>query len=179
MKSWIIALAITLDFLASGCAYLTNRTHDLADVVTVSVEDHKFACMARPLVFLIGASVASGKGVGLRLGHLGQYDYTENASGIPLVLASVFNDDSCYKPRTDPRNKGFDYLCESRDFNRGESDLPATQAFLLEFNIGIYYGVRLGFNFLEAIDFILGWTTLDIMDDDRAGGNKNRNPNGD
>jgi hypothetical protein len=35
-------------------------------------------------------------------------------------------------------------------------------------SIGLYYGVRAGVNVNEAVDFLLGWTTLDIMGDDRS-----------
>ncbi len=36
----------------------------------------------------------------------------------------------------------------------------------LEFAAGIRYGFRIGFNIGETLDFILGWTTIDILKDD-------------
>ena len=41
-------------------------------------------------------------------------------------------------------------------------------AYYSEFEIvlGIYYTIRLGFNPGEALDFLLGWTTIDIYGDD-------------
>ncbi len=38
--------------------------------------------------------------------------------------------------------------------------------FQIELYAGIYYGVRIGFNIAELLDFILGFATIDIFDDD-------------
>lgn len=36
----------------------------------------------------------------------------------------------------------------------------------LQVSIGLYYRARVGLNLLELVDFLLGWTTLDILKDD-------------
>lgn len=41
-----------------------------------------------------------------------------------------------------------------------------TYLYQIEFTIGIYYGIRFGFNPSELLDFLLGITTYDLNDDD-------------
>ncbi|MCE9499246.1 MAG: hypothetical protein K8R21_01855 [Leptospira sp.] len=43
---------------------------------------------------------------------------------------------------------------------------PASYLFQIEVYAAVGAGVRLGVNFAELLDFILGFTTLDILDDD-------------
>ncbi|MBL0265253.1 MAG: hypothetical protein IPQ05_15655 [Leptospiraceae bacterium] len=43
---------------------------------------------------------------------------------------------------------------------------PKSYLYQIEFAIGIYGGLRVGFNPAELIDFILGFTTYDLYDDD-------------
>ncbi len=50
--------------------------------------------------------------------------------------------------------------------DRKPSYAPLYRYTALEISIGAYFGIRLGINFGELVDFILGWTTYDFMDDD-------------
>jgi hypothetical protein len=43
---------------------------------------------------------------------------------------------------------------------------PSTYPFQIEIFGGIYYSFRLGINFSEILDFLLGFTTYDLLDDD-------------
>lgn len=43
---------------------------------------------------------------------------------------------------------------------------PKSYLFQIEVYVGVGLGIRLGFNFAELLDFIFGFTTIDILDDD-------------
>jgi hypothetical protein len=43
---------------------------------------------------------------------------------------------------------------------------PGEYKYQFEVFLGMYYGVRIGINFSELVDFLLGFTTLDILGDD-------------
>ena len=43
---------------------------------------------------------------------------------------------------------------------------PKSYIYQIELTLGVYRGIRIGFNPAELIDFILGFTTYDLYDDD-------------
>ncbi|PJZ27032.1 hypothetical protein CH352_07950 [Leptospira hartskeerlii] len=49
---------------------------------------------------------------------------------------------------------------------KNKDDYPSAFLFEVEFYISIRYGIRLGFNFGEFLDFLLGFTGIDLMEDD-------------
>mgnify|MGYP000849657356 CR=1 FL=1 len=66
----------------------------------------------------------------------------ENPNTDPTILA--------YLPKENPKPNGY----------------PKSYLYQIEFVLGIYGGVRVGFNPAELLDFILGFTTYDLYDDD-------------
>lgn len=53
------------------------------------------------------------------------------------------------------------------EFGKPEPDYAPRSYFTdLQFSAGLYYGIRLGINPGELADFLIGFTTLDLMDDD-------------
>ncbi len=66
----------------------------------------------------------------------------ENPNADPALLA--------YLPKENAKPNGY----------------PKSYLYQIEFAIGIYGGLRVGFNPAELIDFILGFTTYDLYDDD-------------
>ncbi len=54
---------------------------------------------------------------------------------------------------------------------------PKTYLYQIEFTIGIYYGLRVGINPSEFLDFILGFTTYDLNDDDLNPKDKSKEAN--
>ncbi|MBE7412776.1 MAG: hypothetical protein L6Q54_01830 [Leptospiraceae bacterium] len=69
--------------------------------------------------------------------------------------------DELAKKTDDPAIKAYLPKREKKPHGYSKSYL-----FQVEIYAGIYYGLRLGFNFAELVDFILGFTTIDILDDD-------------
>jgi hypothetical protein len=43
---------------------------------------------------------------------------------------------------------------------------PKSYPYQFEVYVGLHYGIRLGLNFAEILDFLMGWTTYDWMEDD-------------
>lgn len=50
--------------------------------------------------------------------------------------------------------------------NQKPDGYPKAFLFQTEMYLGLHYGIRVGFNVAELADFVLGWTTWDILDDD-------------
>ncbi len=50
--------------------------------------------------------------------------------------------------------------------NEKPNGYPKSYLYQIEFAIGIYGGIRIGFNPAELVDFIFGFTTYDLYDDD-------------
>jgi len=116
---------------------------------------------------VIGAGVAGGKGFGLRSGGVGTYDFAELNVAIFGGKALILSEKDRY------RGKGYD--CFYRWFpwedDEDEFDIEMNKGkwfnswqFECTANVGV--GARADFNFAEVLDFVLGWTTLDICDDD-------------
>ena len=55
-----------------------------------------------------------------------------------------------YMPRDRPKKNGY----------------PDSYPYQVEIQFGLFYAVRLGFNFAELVDFFLGIGKIDILDDD-------------
>ncbi|EIE02506.1 hypothetical protein LEP1GSC185_1163 [Leptospira licerasiae serovar Varillal str. VAR 010] len=49
---------------------------------------------------------------------------------------------------------------------KNKDDYPSSFLFEVEFYISIRYGIRVGFNFGEFLDFLLGFAGIDLMEDD-------------
>lgn len=144
--------------LSTGCVYLGHRAQDFSDIITLAAETRNISCDLR-LICPMGISVAKGKGLGLREGYMGRYEYKESVYVIPPVVGGFELD---FTPENDYRKKG--YLIRSRY----PDEEFWSQCLSVQVSIGLYYGVRAGVNVNEAVDFLLGWTTLDIMGDDRS-----------
>lgn len=66
----------------------------------------------------------------------------ENPNASPTLLA--------YIPKDNPKPFGY----------------PKSYLYQIEMTLGIYGGIRIGFNPAELLDFVLGFTTYDLYDDD-------------
>lgn len=160
MKLHAAAGVIACCILSTGCAYLGHRARDFSDIVTLAVETRKVSCVAR-VMFPFGFSTADGSGFGLREGYMGSYEYTENVFCLPLPVPGAYWD-LAFRPPNDYRNKNYSLEL----FGRSGDSYGLREALALQVSIGLYYGVRVGLNVAEAADFVLGWTTLDILKDD-------------
>jgi len=153
----------------TGCAYLSQRTRDFSDMFTLSVEERQVGGAVRCFVPL-GLCAASGRGYGLREGCIGSYRYKE--CGYLLVGAGAAAYTWCLEfiPSNDFREK--DYRLYVRDYPDGGGPDGDYEIYLeglnLQANLGLYYGIRAGINLPEVLDFVLGLTTFDLLNDDFA-----------
>lgn len=158
MKRYLAVGVIACCILNTGCVYFDNRARDVSDIVTLAGEDKTISCVAR-VMFPFGVSLGQGEGFGLREGYAGRYEYREVVLMVPPAIGFF---DLAFVPADDYRKKlycvGSPGLEESQYW---------AQWLSVQMSVGFYYGVRVGLNLAEVLDFVLGWTTLDLMEDDK------------
>jgi hypothetical protein len=121
----------------------------------------------------VGLGVAAGKGFGLRSGALGTYD-----TGELNILFIGYREFVPGEIDLD-REKGYEfpYLWlpglgmlpdNSREHGREPPAGKWFNVWQFEAALGLGAGIRAGVNLAEIVDFVLGWTTLDICGDDVA-----------
>lgn len=159
MKGYLAIGFMACCLLNTGCAYLGHRARDAGDMVTLAGEDQTISCVAR-VVFPFGVSLGQGEGFGLREGYRGRYEYRETVFMIPLAIGFF---DLAFAPADDYRSKSYGVASPGL----GENQYWA-QWLSVQMSVGFYYGVRVGVNLAEVLDFVLGWTTLDLMEDDKG-----------
>jgi hypothetical protein len=157
----------------SGCAYLQDRGRDAADIVTVAAESRTVNASFQFGEAVLGAGLAKGQGFGLRSGVFGSYT-TKEANLILLGGKSLV-------PSEQSLDRGKGYECaylwmpwfdDDDEFFCSYEYGEWYNHFQIEATVGLGAGVRAGFNPAELVDFILGWTTLDICKDDRSDRNR-------
>jgi hypothetical protein len=181
MKSALIVLMVSC---LSGCAYFHDRGRDACDMVTIAGEAPNVGVSLQLGNSAVGIGMGGGKGIGLRSGALGMYETAEFHLG--LFGAKILEPD-----KTDFfRGKGYEYSYEwtwiskedeydqfYREHHKHKDALNTNgtveegewfNAWQCEAALGLGVGARAGVNLAEILDFVLGWTTLDICDDDLA-----------
>ena len=154
----------------TGCAtpYMIDRGRDAADIFTATVG---VGIGTKARVGPVRAGLYAGADMaGLRGGEgivdmmPSRMDYVPGASELELSLVSV----ECFMP-----SKAIDSIRRNKQFlSYGMCSL--SKAFEGKFHyytqieaaVGLGPAIRLGFNPIELLDFILGWTTIDIFNDD-------------
>ena len=159
MKNLITLSIFFLLFIASGCAapsYLTDRTNDLADIVTCSIGTGAGAKVrVGPLNLGVPASYSKDK-FGLSNGYIGVKE--ENLDF--WILLFGFQSVNI----TQDRGKGYflgTISPEGPAFEGGVEQFTQIEAM-----VGLGGTLRLGVNPGELLDFIFGWLCFDIYDDD-------------
>lgn len=168
--------------------YTLNRGHDLADILTVGLEKNNVGVNA--FFWCLGGGISSNQssvGVGIREGHFGYYlaggkneirilqekgsksSWNQMGNSQILINSSQHNP---YHPSPRQKNKSYETLnilfifpiprIKEDDKSLGRCDSPIK----FEASLGIYYGMRVGINFTELLDFTLGITTIDFKKDD-------------
>ena len=189
-----LSIAACLGGCACTGGYLPNRGHDAADVFTATL-GYGVGVKARvgPLQAGLMTEVT---GFGLRAGDLlGISDFWPTGYDTPAsweATATICNLEVCRGGKTaKQRGKAFSYSTDApivypqspyearphetddavvRRVKRLEEEeyVHAPAPFFTEIEVVAALGpsIRLGFNPGELLDFILGWTTLDIYNDD-------------
>ncbi len=175
-----MALLFLLIYTGSaGCgttgAYLRDRGDDFMDVFTVSAEYPVFGAQAAvgpaAVGFYTPVTVTSsfilprledrGHGIGLR-GGWGCYTFAGHS--FIVGLQESFQREDCAVPGKTGKNLSrHKSWCLNGD---KLSDIPPSVYTQADISAGCCLGGRLGFNPGELVDFILGFSTLDIYRDD-------------
>jgi hypothetical protein len=185
MRLIVVCLLIGLVAVLSGCAthnYWTDRLHDAADMVTLT---GGVGAGAKGRVGPLHAGLLWNVGcVGLRGGSFEtDLDVGHHVMGLRDRDYLVWAEESFQGgggdtwPNLVDRRKHFDargypllsLVHETNiDGDREFTSHPFYYYTQVEAVVGLVLTVRVGANPGEMVDFILGWTTLDIFDDDLA-----------
>lgn len=155
-------LCLVILLASTGCtrAYWNNRANDVADIFTVT-SGAGIGAMAH--VGPINAGLgAYGDIVGLRRGEAGTM---MGGSGQLIIGGFDSNKSSENAPmqRANLRGKGYS---TTNVLVPIDENIPAPYWTNIEVSGGALIGMRVGFNPGELLDFLLGFTTLDIYGDD-------------
>jgi hypothetical protein len=184
MKQWLrafraLVVCLVLVAVLAGCSYLKKRGNDASDVF-----DLGFTISKKPQFGLyldwfnitpFGFSQIDGWLLGWGMRHAGTPGYQEHAWGV-LLWGSEKCGIGPFNPK-DPHQASSSYAGSKDERPRydagiirliaGENPPPLTH--YIECNKGFHLGFIGVYNTcrpIEILDFVLGWTTLDIMGDD-------------
>lgn len=180
-KTTQLLLIAVLAAITSGCAspYMANRGRDSADIFTATVGVGGGA-KARIGPFQAGL-IANLDKAGLRNGEFFIHErkpYSRRGNPGEINLLVVGGDTSNTSETIRRRNKEFNTLnliIPVAIVEPETSQLTPHYFTQLEVVCGLGPSIRLGFNPGELLDFLLGWFTIDIYNDDIQG-KKSNNP---
>lgn len=181
MRHLFLSVLLVAAVLSSGCTYMHNRGKDAMQMldlgITVSpLSKPGFAAYVGVpgSIALGGAYVPDAKIFGIGNNQAGWLDYEHKSYGLAVWGSSKqgagdFDAKDVYQARDDQRD-----LTERPRFNTGpvrdiaEGNSVPPPAFIecdKYIHIG-YVGILFNCRFFQIVDFLAGWTTLDIMGDD-------------
>lgn len=189
----IILLTAYLTGCVSTGEYFVDRWRDATDIVTIAVEEKSVGTTAQIGPLIAGVSYGDGRGFGLRSGCMGSYEFIEITyllGGRKQFIGNDERDGKAYDIESSLLAVPFEIVgvvfimaplswlddeLSCSILNELWQDHPPILCeeggwqtyFQCEASLSLYGGIRAGVNPAEAIDFIVGWTTLDICGDDR------------
>ncbi|MBU0547375.1 MAG: hypothetical protein KKH57_01260 [Candidatus Omnitrophica bacterium] len=165
----------------SGCTYLKNRGNDAMDMfdvgITLTSKPNFALYLDIAQVLPIGFSHVDGKLIGIGRSTFGVHDFRQKGYGY-LIGGSMQRGVDNYDPNNpdDPATYdvgilGFTNGTHMANYNPAqyEEGRPKTHPTCPKtLHLG-WIGIEWGCKAWDMLDFILGWTTLDIGEDDLAG----------
>ena len=185
-----IILILLITFL-SNCnstnLYLKNRAKDFGDIFILTVEKRLYGLNLEFILF--GAGVQNSEkaeGFGIRHGHFGRYKAGGNkvlilhgkekgktawviGNNIFIIYSYQHTPVGEIEKRDLKKQVSFYGVLTKRKYKKEisyknesyEGGYP-----FFEYSFGLYYGIRLGINVSELLDFLFGIANLDITEDD-------------
>ncbi|MCZ8155068.1 MAG: hypothetical protein O9264_03040 [Leptospira sp.] len=168
--------------------YVYNRVLDFSDSFTLGVEKNNFG--AGFWMYCIGGGFhlnQSAVGAGIRNGHYGLYkaggvdeinifnhrgsQSITNQMGNSFIFLNSNQHRPLYPDVKRSRKKTFDSsnviaLVFFTDKKSSSGQKHCDSPVYIEASLGFYLGVRAGFSFSEFLDFLMGFSTYDLMEDD-------------
>ena len=194
----LLALCTTLGYGCGGLGYLAGRGRDLADVITVSAGTG-IGLKARVGPLCVAPAVAVLDLTGVQGGEIFYIpDLGGEEEFVPLDVGGLWWNTSSFHleshPRLQRRGKAhiagpvlgtdtspFSLLSETPPFisvprmgeeaaQRKITRYPWAYHGQIEFLAALGVSLRVGLNAAELIDFLAGWTTFDLLADDKSPG---------
>lgn len=167
--------------------YVYSRSLDFSDSFTLGVEKNNFG--AGIWIYCFGGGLQlneSAKGFGIRNGHYGLYraggvgeinlsqrgsGTVSNRMGNSYIYLNSNQHRPLYPDFKRSRKKTIDAsnvlaLLFFTDGKTSSGNKHCDSPVYTEATLGLYLGVRVGVNFSEFLDFLIGFSTYDFMDDD-------------
>jgi hypothetical protein len=167
--------------------YVYNRALDFSDSFTLGVEKNNYG--AGVWIYCFGGGLQFNefaKGFGIRNGHYGLYKAggegeislsnrgsgtVSNSMGNSYIYMNSNQHRPLYPDYKRSRNKKIDAsnfmaLVFFTDGKTSSGNKHCDSPVYIEASLGLYLGVRAGFSFSEFLDFLMGFSTYDLMDDD-------------
>jgi len=171
----ILALVVVATLTGCSTPYMVDRRRDAADIVTLGVgvgfgAKARFGPLQTGLLSEFDVVALRGGAVGVSPWFTGCSDNQLLVAGEerfwldPFGLPAAESQDNVYDTRGKSFHAGNYKLPFWSTLEEGESaPYYYTQIDLV---VGLLLSVRVGVNPGELVDFLLGWTTLDIFNDD-------------
>jgi len=166
----VILLMLPLLLGSAGCAYMGNRGNDALDIFDVGVTTSPKAGFSLYAGFLnlaaLGYSEVDGTLYGLAGRHAGAIPMRQNAGGLVVwgYEQLGYEDFDAADPASPPS-----WGVGPIGWITGPCPPPSQVLNCPKLLHLGRVGITLNCHFGELADFILGWTTLDIIGDDTAG----------
>jgi len=167
---WIAVAVVAL--MSSGCAYISDRGNDALDIfdmgLTVTSEPRFAVYCGFQSLLALGYSDVDGKMIGIGDRGVGVLDFRHNAAGMVLEGYEQLGVGSAYDPAREdsPVKRGIGLGLIYGDYPDSFIDALNCPKLVHVGFIGVNVNCKLG----EIADFVLGWSTLDIANDDKSGG---------
>ena len=167
---WIAVAVLAL--MSAGCAYMTDRGNDALDMFDMGftvTSEPRFAVYAGfQSLIALGYSDVDGKMIGIGDRDVGVLDFRHNSAGMVLEGYEQLGVGSDYDPASEdsPVKRGIGLGLIYGDYPDSFIDAMNCPKLVHVGFIGFNLNCKLG----EIFDFILGWSTLDIANDDKGVG---------
>ena len=180
LRKSLFALLTIAAMMATSCSYMHDRGKDAMRMFDIGITVSPICKPGVAVYASIPGSIAAGgsyvdggKFFGIGNNQAGWLDYQNTSYGVVLWGSSKqgageFNADDIYQARDDQRD-----LTERPRFNTGPvrdiaegNQVPCPGFIECDKFVHIgYVGVLFNCRFLRMLNFVVGWTTLDIMGD--------------
>jgi hypothetical protein len=183
MRHLFFSVFLVAAVLSTSCTYMHNRGKDAMQMFDIGITVSPFSRPGLAVyggvpgsIAVGGAYVPDAKLFGIGNNQAGWLDYEHRSYGLAVWGSSrqgagTFDANDVYQARDDQRD-----LTERPRFNTGPVrsivqdnavPLPAWIECDKFVHVG-YVGIVFNCRFLQILDFLAGWTTLDIMGDDNV-----------